>query len=204
MMQMLEDSGIPYDVYQWARSEYGLLGDQHALCDKIVPPGKVIRRISISDDFSRGPFADIYFPQEKDAMTLGSPESLFAAIPIFLAEGYRTFLVGNERSSDTPNLVYDGQDINHQWIKSLEAEWLANERAKGLADKTIEQMKRDVELLHDPFPTANLLTHKNVEVFLTALVTHLQASASTIRMEEKFLLLEARFILAGQVFLLIP
>lgn len=124
MMQMLEDSGIPYDVYQWARSEYGLLGDQHALCDKIVPPGKVVHRISISDDFSRGPFADIYFPQEKDAMTLGSPESLFAAIPIFLAEGYRTFLVGNERSSDTPNLVYDGQDINHQWIKSLEAEWL--------------------------------------------------------------------------------
>lgn len=93
-------------------------------------------------------------------------------------EEYRIRHQQGERPADIFKDLASGKQ---RLIKSLEAEWLTNERAKGLADKTIEQMKRDVELLHDPFPTANLLTHKNVEVFLTALVTHYQASASSIK-----------------------
>ncbi len=93
-------------------------------------------------------------------------------------EEYRIRHQQGERPADIFKDLASGKQ---RYIKTLETEWLANEKAKGLTDKTIEQMKRDVELLYDPFPTANLLTHKNIEVFLTALVTHYQASASTIK-----------------------
>lgn len=83
-----------------------------------------------------------------------------------------------ERPADIFKSLASG---NQRYLKNIEAEWLNNEKAKGLKEKTINQMKSDVELLYQPFPTANLLTHKNVETFLTALGTHFQLSASSIK-----------------------
>ena len=65
-------------------------------------------------------------------------------------------------------------------LKDIESEWLGNEKSKGLKEKTTDQMKRDVGLLYDVFPTANLLTHKNIEEFLTSLGINGKRSASSI------------------------
>ena len=83
-----------------------------------------------------------------------------------------------ERAADIFKTLASGEQRN---LKSLEADWLKNEKEKGLADKTIDQMRSDIELLYDPFPTANMLTQKNIEVFLTYLGTTGSLSASSIK-----------------------
>ena len=83
-----------------------------------------------------------------------------------------------ERVADIFKTLASGEQRN---LKSLEADWLKNEKEKGLADKTIDQMRSDIELLYDPFPTANMLTQKNIEVFLTYLGTTGSLSASSIK-----------------------
>ncbi len=91
------------------------------------------------------------------------------------------FRIRHQQGERAADIFKDLASGKQRYIKTLESSWVKNERDKGLADKTIDQMKSDVELLYDPFPTANLLTHKNVEVFLTALGTHYQLSASSIK-----------------------
>jgi len=83
-----------------------------------------------------------------------------------------------ERAADIFKTLASG---TQQHLKNLESGWLKNEREKGLADKTIDQMKSDVTLLHDPFPTANMLTHVNVEVFLNYLGTTGNLTPSSIK-----------------------
>ncbi len=83
-----------------------------------------------------------------------------------------------ERPADIFKSLASGKQRH---LKSIEPEWLKNETSKDLKQKTINQMKSDAELLHQPFPTANLLTKKNIETFLIALGTHHQISAASIK-----------------------
>ena len=91
------------------------------------------------------------------------------------------FRLRREQGERTADIFKDLASGKQRYIKSLEAGWLKNERDKGLEEKTIDQMKSDVELLYEPFPTANLLTAKNIEVFLNYLGNNAQFSASSIK-----------------------
>jgi len=91
------------------------------------------------------------------------------------------FRIRHQQGERAADIFKDIASGKQRHLKSLESGWLKNEKDKGLAEKTIDQMKSDVELLYDPFPTANLLTFKNVELFLLALGTHHQLSASSIK-----------------------
>jgi integrase len=84
--------------------------------------------------------------------------------------------IGANRSN-----IYECKTTQRRKLKDIESEWLQNETLRGLKQKTIDQMKRDVELLYGPFSTANLLTHKNIEVFLTSLAINGKRSASSIK-----------------------
>ncbi|HEY5949477.1 MAG TPA: hypothetical protein VIV40_28480, partial [Kofleriaceae bacterium] len=53
-----------------------------------------------------------------------TPASVFAALPIALARGYRGLVVAHEASANAANLDWDGEPVNHQWGKSWEAERL--------------------------------------------------------------------------------
>ena len=55
-----------------------------------------------------------------------TPSSVFAALPLVLALGYRHLIVAHERSADVGNLAWErtGEDVNHQWGKSFAAERL--------------------------------------------------------------------------------
>jgi len=127
-MKVLEEAGIPFAAFQWARSEYGRFEYQHGLSAKIyqhVQPQNV-HRVSIHDDFTDGVYTQIYFPHLKPPFTLGTPECIFAAMPILLDQEYCYLSFGNEKSSDTGNFYWAelGQEVNHQWIKTYEAECL--------------------------------------------------------------------------------
>jgi UDP-N-acetyl-alpha-D-muramoyl-L-alanyl-L-glutamate epimerase len=67
-----------------------------------------------------------------------TPASVFAALPLALARGYRGLVVAHERSANTGNLVWAkaGEEVNHQWGKGWEAERLLDDyvRAELLAD----------------------------------------------------------------------
>jgi UDP-N-acetyl-alpha-D-muramoyl-L-alanyl-L-glutamate epimerase len=125
-MKVLEEAKIPFAAFQWARSEYGRFEYQHELSSKIyqhVQPEKV-HRVSIHDDFTDGVYVQLYFPNLKPPFTLGTPECIFAAMPILLDQEYCFLSFGNEKSSDTGNFYWEalGQEVNHQWIKTYEAE----------------------------------------------------------------------------------
>lgn len=55
-----------------------------------------------------------------------TPASVFMSLPFALAHGYDDFIVGHERSADFGNFIWSmtGEEINHQWGKTLEAERL--------------------------------------------------------------------------------
>jgi hypothetical protein len=53
-----------------------------------------------------------------------TPASVFAALPLAALRGYRTLVVGHERSANAANLVWNGEPVNHQWGKGWEAEQL--------------------------------------------------------------------------------
>ncbi len=51
-------------------------------------------------------------------------------------------------------------------LKTLIKSWQKNEHDKGLKQKTIDQMTSDVTLLINQFPSANLLTRKNINLWI--------------------------------------
>jgi len=65
-------------------------------------------------------------------------------------------------------------------LSSLIPEWKANETARGLAQKTIDQMVCDVTLLTNAFPTANLLTSQNTIIWIKAIAVGNDLSASSV------------------------
>ncbi|OJU81050.1 MAG: hypothetical protein BGO10_00540 [Chlamydia sp. 32-24] len=125
-MKILEASNLNYAFYQWTRSEYGRSQFQLELCDKLLALAKPseVHKVSVFDDFSESPFIKLYYPHLKGSFTLGIPECIFEALPFMLQHGYHTVCFANEKSSDTGNLFWDklGSEVNHQWVKSLEAE----------------------------------------------------------------------------------
>jgi len=130
LAKILEKANMNFSLFQWARSEYGKFDYQYnlssKLCKHITP--KEIHPIIIYDDFTDGIFVKRYYPNLAPPFTLGTPECIFEALPIILDKNYHYLTFGNEKSSDTGNLFWEdlGREVNHQWIKSFEAETLFN------------------------------------------------------------------------------
>jgi hypothetical protein len=129
MMRLLEAAGEPYATAAYAHSVYGRLDVQHELISALVGEcaGGRAHRLWMIDDALGSPVVQLRPEFEARSLTAAeTPASLFAMLPLALAHGYRRILVGHERSADTGNLVWEatGEEINHQWGKSLEAERL--------------------------------------------------------------------------------
>lgn len=132
MMEMLEKASFDYDSYQFGRTEYGKLCTQQHLMDincTLLKPSQT-HHVNVYDDFTDGIFCTTYFPDIKgDSATgnpcqVGTPEGIFETIPVCLAHSIRYVATGNEKSADEGSLYSQdlGHQVNHQWIKSLEAE----------------------------------------------------------------------------------
>ena len=132
-LKLLERTGVKFDTLVYSSSIYGPAARQHTLCDGLldavgVPQG-ARRRIWCYDDLTDSPILRLFPEYEARSLTAAeTPTSVFLALPLVLQHGYTHLCLGHERSADTGNLVWErtGEEINHQWGKSHEAEVLLN------------------------------------------------------------------------------
>lgn len=131
-MKLLERGGLPFDSLVYSSSIYGTAARQHALIRELLAHGaaKTQRRQWIFDDFLDSPVLELRADFRAKTLTAAeTPSSVFAALPLVLQHGYRHIALGHERSADTGQVIWQktGEDVNHQWGKSFEAEMLINQ-----------------------------------------------------------------------------
>ena len=130
-IKLLERAGIAYSAFIYSSSIYGTAGLQHELIHRLLDYGSPVKRhqLWIYDDFMDSPILDLY-PQYgvKGLLASEITSSIFGVLPLVLQHGYRYITLANERSADIGNLIWEktGEDVNHQWTKSLAAELLIN------------------------------------------------------------------------------
>ena len=138
---LLERGRLPFATLGYSHSIYGPAAPQHALLDRLGAASARVRaeRQWIHDDFLDAPIAQLA-PElgVRSVLAAETPASVFAALPLALARGYRGLVVAHEHSANTGNLTWaaTGEAVNHQWGKSWEAERLleAYVRTELLAD----------------------------------------------------------------------
>lgn len=130
-MKLFERSSIPYTALVYSHSAYGLSTHQHHLADQLLdtcqPASR--HRQCVSDTFfedSTELLCTKY--QVHHLFTAETPASVFNSLPLVLSQRYRHIALGHERSADNGNLIWSrtGEEVNHQWGKSLDAQKLVN------------------------------------------------------------------------------
>lgn len=126
---LLDVIGEPYDAFAYAHSVYGEPEPQLALISGLLDVTAAVdrRRLRTVDTALEFPAVEVGPDQRRQpVLAAETPASVFAALPLALTHGYRRLVVAHERSANTGNLIWDatGEDVNHQWGKSLEAEKL--------------------------------------------------------------------------------
>ncbi|MDX2092586.1 MAG: hypothetical protein SFX73_32275 [Kofleriaceae bacterium] len=128
-LKLLERAGLPFATLGYSHSIYGAAAPQHALLDRVGTRTARVRaeRQWIVDDFLDSPV--IRLRPELGVTTLTAaetPASVFAALPLALVRGYRHLVLAHEASANSGNLTWKatGEEVNHQWGKSFEAERL--------------------------------------------------------------------------------
>lgn len=121
-----------YDAFAYSHSVYGPADRQLRLIERLIEGSGAgaTHRMFVFDDAIDLPLARL--PSVDDGayvLAAETPASLFAALPIALVHGHSELVVAHERSANAPNLRWreTGEDVNHQWGKSLEAEQLLAE-----------------------------------------------------------------------------
>ena len=139
-MKLLERAIIPYSSYSFSVSHYGQASQQIQRAQKVLQHCKPIQSHSVVIINS---FLDLSIPMRLWLEELGvkaqqdfSLIEFFAILPVMLQYGYSHAVLGNERSSNVGNLMWsaEGKVINHQWLKSYEAEQLINQCFQGLVE----------------------------------------------------------------------
>ena len=130
-MQILSETDTDFDSLSYSSSIYGTAARQHSFSEELLAFGcaETHHRQWIFDDFLDSPILELASPEAISTLTAAeTPSSVFASIPIVLASGHRHIALGHERSADTGQVFWEatGEDINHQWGKSYDAESLIN------------------------------------------------------------------------------
>lgn len=126
---LLDGAGIRWSSQTYAHSVYGPPDPQHAIIDALLDKLSPRRRHKqwVSDDAFAVPLPKL-LPNggAKEFLAAETPSSIFGALPTILGHGYRRMALAHEFSANKGNLIWDktGEDINHQWGKSWEAEAL--------------------------------------------------------------------------------
>jgi hypothetical protein len=130
-LKLLEKLNIKYASCAYSSSIYGHSKHQHQLIENLLKNTSSTKqhKIWMYEDFLESPILELV--KEYDVISLTAaetPSSMFAALPIILQHHYRYISLGHERSADFPNLIWEetGEEVNHQWGKSTEAEILLN------------------------------------------------------------------------------
>lgn len=130
-LKTLEAVGAPFNSLVYSANFYGDHPAQHALIDGLLAHTAPAHRHRqwIDDDFLVTPLEDLRAEFGIETVTAAeTPSSIFAALPLVLQHGYSHICLAHERSADAGQVRWDatGEDVNHQWGKSFEAEALLN------------------------------------------------------------------------------
>jgi UDP-N-acetyl-alpha-D-muramoyl-L-alanyl-L-glutamate epimerase len=135
-LKLFERGGLPFATLGYAHSIYGDAARQHALLDRVAGATARARaeRQWVIDDLLDSPVVALR-PSlgVRSLLAAETPASVFAALPLALARGYRGLVVAHERSANTGNLAWDatGEEVNHQWGKGWEAERLLDDYVRA-------------------------------------------------------------------------
>ncbi len=136
-MKLLERAGIPFASFAYASTAYGPAAPQFRVIDALLDHGTPTRRhrLIVLDDFLDAPVLELYGDDlgVRTITTAETPSSIFAALPLLLAHGYPHAVLGHEASANRGNLVWGatGEEVNHQWGKSVEAERLLDDYVRS-------------------------------------------------------------------------
>lgn len=160
VLDLLERAGQEHGVFVYTSSSYGRSDMQRQLIDRLLTATAVerVHHATLLDDLSQSPVMELHPELGTNELTAAeTPVSLMAALPVVLAGGYRHIVLGHERSANAGNLIWErtGEEINHQWGKSREAEELLNGyiQAHLIADLRYFSLLQPV---HDPLIFAAL------------------------------------------------
>jgi len=120
-LDLLERAGMRFGSFAYSQPEYGCAETQHRLIGEVldeVPPA-ARHRMFVDDVPDRREVAG-----GAPLICAETPISLFAALPVVLQHGYRMMVFGHERGADSANIEWAGEQVNHQWGKSADAELL--------------------------------------------------------------------------------
>ncbi len=129
--RLLEKNNIPYSAFVYAHSIYGKTEKQHDIIDTLLntlSPQKVHKQY-VFDSFVDSPILKFEKRINIQSLTAAeTPSSIFACLPLMLTEGYLHIALAHEHSANVGNVIWEktGEDVNHQWGKSFEAEQLLN------------------------------------------------------------------------------
>ncbi|MFE1323242.1 hypothetical protein ACFW7K_10225 [Streptomyces sp. NPDC058735] len=128
-MMILGRSGIDHDVYE----AYLPVGGDHDLQRRLLENlrsgadarGAEVVRVHVRDDFYDRPavrFAEtgVTADHYRTDFAVGHTASYVGYMPIVLHGGYDRVWFNIERSADDPHVVWEGEEISHQWCKSSE------------------------------------------------------------------------------------
>jgi len=131
-MRAMDRQGIDYGSFVYTHSLYGEHQHQLALVQNLVEQtnSRSIHAKQIHDGFMNKPQLAASSKAGNQSVTHAeTPCSIFGALPLMLSKGYRCAVLAHERSADIGNLVWQetGEEVNHQWGKSWEAEHCINQ-----------------------------------------------------------------------------
>lgn len=131
-MKLLERAGLPYSSFVYSNSIYGAAQQQHDLSEGLLEQGVQFKRHFqwVYDSFADSPVVKLCPEYNVESIVAAeTPASIFGVLPIVLQHGYRYIVLAHERSANVGNVRWDvtGEDVNHQWGKSFEAECLIND-----------------------------------------------------------------------------
>ncbi len=133
---LLAGSGANYETFVYANSVYGRAQKQFEIIERLLAalPSRPTTYLQVSDDFLEAPLQPLREAFHISSVTAAeTPSSIFEAIPLALQRGYTHIVLGHEKSADVGNLIWNetGEDVNHQWGKSSEAEELLSSYLKS-------------------------------------------------------------------------
>ena len=135
LMKLLERAAVPYSSYSYSASSYGQASEQIERSDRVLQHCKPVQRHSVSviNSFLSSPL-QLWWEDLGVKVQEISLIDFISLLPIMLQYGYSHAVVANEHSANVGNLMWsaEGKIINHQWIKSYEAEQLINQYLQGL------------------------------------------------------------------------
>ena len=130
-LHLLDEIGERFSTFSYSNSIYGNASFQHDLISSLADHANSNKhhRMWVFDDFLESPLLELDENIPVKSYTAAeTPSSIFEVLPVMLAFGYQYIVLAHEKSADVGNLIWDqtGEDVNHQWGKSYEAELLLN------------------------------------------------------------------------------